>query len=191
MAAPTFSPMRLLLLPLALLFVVDAEAQERPAQADLDEVTRSAGCSTVTTRLRGTGQTPSLPVMERDGVPMDGTGSVRGYVAEPTATGWRLAFGKLNADSAAFHVAYEAFLDSAHTVTSVEDYDEPVARTGFMRDAMLGLEAARSRFPFEQISYNFPVLPAPDGKLYVYVVPAQPEHNAYYLAATPGTPTIR
>lgn len=181
MAAPTHLLMRLLLLLIVLGITATAEAQERPAQEDLDEVTRLGRMLYGYDQAAWRGTDAVLPIMQRDGIPLDGTGPVRGYIAEPVEAGWRLAFGKLNADSTAFLVAYEAGLDSTYTVTGVQEYDEPEARTGFMRDAMIGLEVARSRFPFEQISYNFPVLPAPDGKLYVYIVPAQPDVNVYYL----------
>ena len=184
--------MRLFLLTLALLFVVDAEAQERPAQADLDEVTRLGRMLYGYDQAAWHGTDAVLPVMERDGVPMDGTGSVRGYIAEPTATGWRLAFGKLSADSAAFHVAYEAILDSAHVVTSVENYGRTRRRgPGSCATPCSGwrLRARASRLSRSAITS--PCFQRLTGSCTCTWSPRNPNTTLTTSAATLGIPTTR
>jgi len=159
-----------------------AAAQERPDQAALDEVSRLGRQLYGVDQAAWHGTDAVMPLMERDGaIRQDGTGPVRGYVAKPAGSGWLVAFGRLNADSSAFHVAYEASLDSTHAVTDVRAYSEPKVDTGFYRDASLGVAAAIARFAFQNVTYNFPVLPGPDGTLYVYVIPAQPAIDVYYL----------
>lgn len=107
---------------------------------------------------------------------------VHGYVAEAIEGGWRVGFGRLSADEEAFLVEYEAELDSEYAVLDAEAYKKPTRRTGFMRDAMLARNAAVERFePMAEIQHNTAVLPAPDGQLYAYVLPSQPEHLVYYV----------
>lgn len=123
-----------------------------------------------------------MPLVQAD--PEQADARVRGYVVEEMETGWRVAFGRLSADSSAFLSAYEGVLDSASQVVSAEAFDVPIERTGFLLDAFIARSLAFERYekPFE-VTYNTAVLPAPDGGLYAYVLPAQPAFNAYYVGA--------
>jgi hypothetical protein len=109
---------------------------------------------------------------------------VAGYVVERLPEGWRIAFGTVSADSSSFLVAYEAVLDSTYAVVDTAAHYPSRPEQGFLLTAMRARDAAVARFvPLLQTRHNTAVLPGPDGTLYVYVMPSQPEWDVYIVGA--------
>ena len=123
-----------------------------------------------------------MPMLERDTDSLDVRAA--GYVVERLPDGWRIAFGKVSADSSEFMVAYEAAMDSTFAVMDTTAHYPARPEQGFLLSAMRGRDAAMARFsPLLQTRHNTAVLPGPDGTLYVYLMPSQPEWDVYIVGA--------
>ena len=62
---------------------------------------------------------------------------------------------------------------------SVEHFATPNKDTGFFFAAAKAIDLALKDFQGENVTYNVAVLPAPEGQLYVYVLPAQTKEGVY------------
>lgn len=95
------------------------------------------------------------------------------FVAQKTATGWAVDFGKLDASGKSFATVYEAVSPDGLHFTA-QRFAPPRQDTGFLVAAAHAIKAAEGRFLFARgFKYNVAALPAADGKLYVYLYPAQ------------------
>jgi hypothetical protein len=103
------------------------------------------------------------------------------YIARKTDAGWVVAFGHLSEARDAFLVAHLATQGKALQDFSVEHYAAPKRDTGFFFAAARAVDLALSDFQGEKVPYNVAVLPADDGQLYVYVLPAQTRDGVYAL----------
>jgi hypothetical protein len=101
------------------------------------------------------------------------------YIARKTEKGWEVAFGRLNEAHDAFLVAYIATQGKTLQEFSVEHLATPQSDTGFYLSAAKAIDLALRDFQGEKRPYNIAILPATDGKLCVYVYPAQTENGVY------------
>lgn len=107
---------------------------------------------------------------------------VRDYVAWRTDSGWVAVFGRLDEDSTAFLVAYEARPSPVRPDSFVVKHYQPGRRdTGHVARAARALGTARADFGEAPRPYNAAVLPAESGAWWVYVVPAQTVADVYPL----------
>jgi len=103
------------------------------------------------------------------------------YIAHKTDKGWVVAFGHLNEARDAFVVSYIATQGMTLQEFTVEHLAAPQKDTGFYLAAARAIDLALQDFQGEKRSYNVAVLPALDGQLYVYVLPAQTKNGVYPL----------
>lgn len=99
-------------------------------------------------------------------------GSVAQYIARKGDKGWTVAFGKLNPAGDKFLIAYEATQGKAPDQFDVKSYELPKEDTGFYRSAARAIDLILKDFEGQRRPYNVAVLPAEEGRLWVYVVPA-------------------
>jgi hypothetical protein len=100
-------------------------------------------------------------------------GSVTHYIARRTDSGWTVTFGHLSASRDTFLVAYEA-VPSA-TPSQPARYSAtaaPRSDTGYYRRAAMAIDVAQADFGSVARPYNVAALPGPDGRWWVYLVPA-------------------
>jgi hypothetical protein len=157
-----------------------AAAQPDPNPDALEEIDRLGDLLFRYDQAAWHGTDAAMPMLERDADSLH----VRtaGYIVERLPMGWRIAFGRVSADSSSFLVAYEASLDSAYTIVDTAAHYPMRREQGFLLSAMLARDAAVARFtPLLETRHNTAVLPGPDGTLYVYVLPSQPEWNVYIV----------
>lgn len=125
-------------------------------------------------------------------------GSVTGYIARQTDKGWTVAFGRLAGDRATYLVAAEATPGDDPTQFTVAAFDPPKVEAGFLPAAARAIETGvrdfSEHFEGEQRPYNAAVLPAEQGKFWVYLVPAPTKPGRWplggdvrYLVAADGT----
>ena len=105
------------------------------------------------------------------------------YIAQKRDSGWVVAFGHLNDTKDAFLISVIATQGSSLQEFSVKILDTPQADTGFFLAAAKAADLAAAAFHGQNIPYNAAVLPAPNGQLYVYVIPAQTKADVYPLGA--------
>lgn len=105
------------------------------------------------------------------------------YIAQKTDTGWVVAFGHLNETRDAFVIAVLAAQGKATQEYSVRKFDPGQKDTGFFLAAAKAIEIALHDFQGLNRPYNVAVLPAPEGRLYIYLVPAQTQNGVYPLGA--------
>lgn len=113
-------------------------------------------------------------------------GSITRYIARPTEKGWKVAFGRLSIARDTFFVAYE-------TIRTSEDgqfegftpvaHATPIADTDYYVRAARALDTAVKDFGPVRRSYNTAALPRPDGKWWVYLLPAQTASGVFPLGA--------
>lgn len=109
-------------------------------------------------------------------------GSIERYVAKRMPSGgWVVAYGRLNEKRDKFLIAYEAVQGDSPQEFKVKSYEKPKEDAGFYLFGALALDTAVHDFRGERRPYNAAVLPAANGQLWVYVMPAQTEVNVYLL----------
>ncbi len=112
-------------------------------------------------------------------------GAFQQYIAQKTAKGWTVAFGRLNEKRDRFLIAYEATQGAKPDRFTVKPFDPPRADAGFVLAAALGIETAladfTNHFEGEQRPYNVYVLPAPKDRLWTYLLPAQTKAKVWPL----------
>lgn len=113
-------------------------------------------------------------------------GSITRYIARPTEKGWKVAFGRLSSARDTFFVAYEATRTSQagefEGFTPVA-HATPIADTDYYLRAARALDTAVKDFGPVRRSYNTAALPRPDGKWWVYLLPAQTVSGVFPLGA--------
>jgi len=105
------------------------------------------------------------------------------FVAQKTAEGWTVAFGRLNEARDAFLVSVLATQGKTAEEFTVKKFDAPERDTGFYFAAAKAIETTLPDFHGANRRYNVAVLPAGEGRLYVYFVPAQTENGIFPLGA--------
>ncbi len=108
-------------------------------------------------------------------------GEVRRYIAQKTSEGWIVAYGHLNDTRDAFLITYVASEGKTLEDFSVQHFAVPQQDNGFFLSAAKAIDLALKDFRGENRPYNVAVLPAPNGLLYVYVLPAQTKDGVYPL----------
>jgi hypothetical protein len=125
-------------------------------------------------------------------------GSVVRYIARKTDRVWTVAFGRLDEDKDRFLIAYEATQGKDPDKFEIKELDPPEEDTGFFRSAAKAIDVAlkdfTEHFEGQKRPYNVAVLPAEEGRLWVYLVPAPTKPNVWplggdvrYLMSADGT----
>jgi hypothetical protein len=128
-------------------------------------------------------------------------GSVVRYIACKTDKGWTVAFGRIDEKQRNFLIAYEATQVDKSDVFDVTEHTPTMADTGFYLSAARAIDTSlqdfAKHFEGEQRPYNVAVLPAEQGRLWVYLVPAPTKPNVWplggdvrYLISRQGTKVI-
>ncbi|AMV40556.1 hypothetical protein [Planctomyces sp. SH-PL62] len=102
-------------------------------------------------------------------------GTVGRYIARKTDKGWTVAFGRLDESGESFLVAYEATQGDKPDVFVVEEKSPATKDVDFFLRAARAIDVAHKDFAdddHERRPYNVAVLPADEGRWWVYVVPA-------------------
>ena len=108
-------------------------------------------------------------------------GNATGYIARKTDAGWVVAFGRFNDARDKFLVVYLATQGvPPHEFKAVQNMP-PREDGGFFYLAAKAVEACRRTFQGENRPYNFAVLTAESGQMYVYIYPAQTKVGIYPL----------
>ena len=116
------------------------------------------------------------------------------YLARVEGGRWTVVFGALNAEKSAFLIDYEAVAQPGKPGQfEVKRDDPPREDGGFYLFAARALELALTDFGGTARPYNAAVLPAEQGRLYVYLYPAPVKAEVYplggdarYLVAADG-----
>lgn len=108
-------------------------------------------------------------------------GSFDKYIGQKSATGWTVAYGKLNANRNKFLIAYEATQNATPKDFNVKKFETPKEDSGFYLFAARAIDLARKDFGGADRPYNVAVLPAKANQFYVYLVPAQTKVGVFPL----------
>jgi hypothetical protein len=104
------------------------------------------------------------------------------YLARVEGGRWTVVFGELNAEKSAFLIDYEAVaMPGKPGQFEVQRDDPPREDGGFYLFAARALQNALADFGRTARPYNAAVLPAAEGRLHVYLYPAQAKANVYPL----------
>ncbi len=162
----------LLLLPVVL--GGPAGAQQPPASAgDLAAITQRGRALEAYDQAAWHGTDAAQAVAGSD------TSGLQYYIAQKTASGWVVDFGRLNAAGTAFLTRLEAQSADGLNFTA-QNLATPRADTGFLVAAAHAIATAEAAFkPAGGYKYDVAVLPVGDGTLYVYLYPAQTVVNVY------------
>jgi hypothetical protein len=106
-------------------------------------------------------------------------GSVNKYVARKTKTGWTVMYGRIAQTFDKFLISYEAVQGDAPEKFTVKEHNPPLQDTGYFLDAARANDTVRTNYVHENRAYNVSVLPADDGKFWVYIIPAQMKEGIY------------
>lgn len=118
----------------------------------------------------------STDAVKEIGIPQ---GAIDRYVAQKTASGWAVMWGRFAQTEDKFLIVYEAIQSEKPEVFTVKKHDPPLEDTGFYFSAARSIATARQDFHGEQRPYNVAVLPAENGSFYVYILPAQTVEGVY------------
>lgn len=102
-------------------------------------------------------------------------GTVGRYIARKTDKGWTVAFGRLDESGESFLVTYEATQGDKPDVFVVDEKSPATKDVDFFLRAARAIDVALKDFAdddHERRPYNVAVLPADEGRWWVYVVPA-------------------
>ncbi|WP_165225557.1 hypothetical protein [Aquisphaera insulae] len=112
-------------------------------------------------------------------------GSVARYIARKSDKGWTVAFGRLDGQGKTFLIAYEAKPGAKPDEFTVEEHLPAVRETGYYRSASKAIDTAladlAAHFDPPRRAYNVAVLPADQGRWWVYVFPAPTEEGVWPL----------
>lgn len=171
-----------------------------PLYADQSGKPSQAGLDAITARGRLLAQYDRCAANSTDAVKATSPDNerVRRYIAVKDKVGWKVFFGRLNPQRTAFLVAYEAKpRDAELKAFDVKTNAVPTANTGFPFAAAKAMDQATSAFKGEKRPYNIAALPAPEGRIWVYVFPAQTSANVFplggdtrYLVSADGSKII-
>ena len=106
-------------------------------------------------------------------------GSVNKYVGRKTKAGWTMMYGRISDTWDKFLISYEAVQGDTPEKFTVKEHNPPLEDTGYFLHAARANETVRYNYVHENRAYNVSVLPADDGKFWVYIVPAQMKGGVY------------
>lgn len=163
------------IIPLVLLGTVWAQRNTPPTQQELDEISARGHALQEYDQAAWHGTDAVLALKPAPG-------EVQRYIARKRGAEWTVYFGRFSPDKDKFNVAYEAIpLDSSNGFKAVRIDPATVVDeelNAMARASATALDAFKDR---ENGSYNVSVLPAPEGKLFVYILPATSENNVSLL----------
>jgi len=100
--------------------------------------------------------------------------SLASYIARKNGDRWTVVYGRLNEKKDAFLIGYEATQQAGPTDFKVKTYEPAKEDKDYFLKAAKAIMAAREVFtPAAARPYNVAVFPETDGRLHVYLVPAQ------------------
>jgi hypothetical protein len=112
-------------------------------------------------------------------------GRVARYIARKTDRGWTVAFGRIDEARDKFLIAYEAIPGKDPGQFAVKEFDPPREDSGFFRSAAKAIDVVlkdfTEHFEGQRRPYNAAVLPAEEGRLWVYLVPAPTKPGVWPL----------
>lgn len=163
-----------------LIFPNEIFAQEVPDQNRIDEINRLGQLIFDYDQAAWHGTDAVMPLLQNAENLQD---RISGYVVERVEDSWVVAFGKLTDDKSEIIIAYQAVLTDDYQVIEALEHEDGVRQSGFLRDAMYTKSLVMEDFePADsRVTYNTCIIPADNGEIYVYVLPAQPAHRVYYL----------
>lgn len=109
------------------------------------------------------------------------THNLGSFIGRKSEAGWTFDFGKLDGDKATFLVAFRAVRGQGAQGFEVTKFETPIAGDDFDAAAARGVALAAIDFGPVNRSYNYAVLPAPDGNFYIYYYPAQTNSRVHPL----------
>jgi hypothetical protein len=166
-----------------------AQKSPTPSQADLDSIT-TRGLMLADYDQAAWHATDAVLAIN----PTRQSGST--YVCRKLEQTWTCVFGMLSPEKDRFSISYEAIQENSSTSFRVEKHDPPREDTSSYFGAAKAVAIAREEFQLtaQNRPYNAAVLPAPSGRLYVYIVPSQTKTGVYplggdarYVVASDGT----
>ena len=108
------------------------------------------------------------------------TSGLTHYICTNTPTGWLVIFPRWNDAHDKLLVAYEA-VESGPGKYAARRYDPPKEASGDLAAQERALELAIATFQHPNRPYNTAILPAADGKIYVYLYPGQTKDTIWPL----------
>lgn len=103
------------------------------------------------------------------------------YIARKGERGWTVVFGQLNEKQDKYVIFCEAVQGATPTLFDVKKYDPPREDSDFYLISGRALKTAMSDFERPNRHYNTYVLPAENGRFYVYLLPASTVDGLYPL----------
>jgi hypothetical protein len=103
------------------------------------------------------------------------------YLARKVSGKWEVVFGRLSAERDKFLIVYRATQGASPNEFTAKKLDPPVGDRGFYLAAAKAIETGYKDFGRPARPYNGYVLPTEDGRLYVYLLPAQTNEGVYPL----------
>ncbi|HZC24164.1 MAG TPA: hypothetical protein VE866_12550 [Candidatus Binatia bacterium] len=108
-------------------------------------------------------------------------GAFRYYIAKKTDAGWIVVFGKLDEARDKFLIVYQATQGTRPEYFTAKRYDAPRENSDFFLAAARAFDLALRDLGPVNRPYNTYAIPAENGQLYVYVLPAQTKDGIYPL----------
>jgi hypothetical protein len=106
-------------------------------------------------------------------------GTVSRYVGRKTKTGWTVMYGRIGDKFDRFLIAYEAVQGDTPEKFTVKKHEPPLEDIGYYLHAARAVDTVRNSYIHENRAYNVSLVPADDGKFYVYIIPAQMKEGIY------------
>jgi hypothetical protein len=103
------------------------------------------------------------------------------YICKKTPSGWVVSFGKWNEAHDRFLVVYEASESGKAGKFVARKYDPPKEAKDDLPAMERAAELTIHDFAVQNRRFNTAILPAPEGKLYVYIYPGQTKENIWPL----------
>ena len=109
------------------------------------------------------------------------TTGITTYVGRQDADGWTVVFGRLSEAGDKFLVVQEAKVKDADSKVAVKAFSPPREETAFFPSAARALATARDQWWRTDRQYNFAVIPASSGQVFVYAIPIQTDLEVFPL----------
>ena len=103
------------------------------------------------------------------------------FIARKIGKAWQVVFGKLNPTGDKFMIVYKASQGASPKEFTARKIDPPAEDHGFYLSAAKAIQTASHDFGTPKRNYNAYVLPAENGQLYVYLLPAQTVEGVFPL----------
>ena len=103
------------------------------------------------------------------------------YICRKSPSGWVVSFGKWNDAHDKLSIVYEASEIDKSGKYKAKKYDPSIEASAELTAMERGLELAIHDFGTQTRQHNTAILPAPGGKLYIYIYPGQTKENVWPL----------